>query len=75
MRDGTLAQLYKAQPAAEGQIRKAARYAVFSNFSMKILVAGSGSGKRIVIDNKTGAKTFMKMAEVPVSALESKNSV
>jgi len=60
----TLAELYKAQPAAKSQIQKAAGYAVFSNFGMKILVAGGGSGRGIVIDNKTKRETFMKMAEV-----------
>ena len=59
-----LAELYKAQPAAKGQIQKAAGYAVFSNFGMKILVAGGGSGRGIVIDNKTKRETFMKMAEI-----------
>ena len=62
--DQTLAELYKAQPAAKSQIQKAAGYAVFSNFGMKILVAGGGSGRGIVIDNKTKRETFMKMAEV-----------
>jgi lipid-binding SYLF domain-containing protein len=59
-----LAELYKAQPAAKGQIQKAAGYAVFSNFGMKILVAGGGSGRGIVIDNKTKRETFMRMAEI-----------
>ncbi len=59
-----LAELYKAQPAAKSQIQKAAGYAVFSNFGMKILVAGGGSGRGIVIDNKTKRETFMRMAEV-----------
>jgi lipid-binding SYLF domain-containing protein len=59
-----LAELYKAQPAARSQIQKAAGYAVFSNFGLKILVAGGGSGRGIVIDNKTKQETFMRMAEV-----------
>jgi lipid-binding SYLF domain-containing protein len=37
---------------------------VFSNFGMKILFAGGGSGKGLVIDNETGKETFMKMVEV-----------
>ncbi len=49
--DQALAELYKAQPSAKGHIQKAAGYAVFSNFGMKILVAGGGSGRGIVIDN------------------------
>jgi lipid-binding SYLF domain-containing protein len=64
VRDQALADLYRAQPSAKGHLQKAAGYAVFSNFGMKILVAGGGSGRGIVIDNKTKKETFMKMAEV-----------
>lgn len=59
-----LADLYRLQPAARTYVQKAAGYAVFSNFGMKILVAGGGSGTGIVIDNQTKKETFMKMAEV-----------
>jgi len=62
--DQALAELYQAQPSAKAHIQKAAGYAVFSNFGMKILVAGGGSGRGIVIDNKSKKETFMKMAEV-----------
>ena len=60
----TLARLYKAQPSAKAAIEKAAGYAVFNNFGMKIMVAGGGSGKGIAVDNKTKKETFMKMVEV-----------
>ena len=59
-----LARLYKAQPSAKAAIGKAAGYAVFSNFGMKILVAGSGTGKGVAVDNKTKKETFMKMVEL-----------
>ena len=59
-----LAQLYKVQPSAKGAIEKAAGYAVFSNFGMKIFVAGSGTGKGVAVDNKTKKETFMKMVEL-----------
>ena len=62
--DQALEELYKAQPAARAQVQNAAGYAVFSNFGMKILVAGGGSGRGIAVDNKTKKETFMKMAEV-----------
>jgi lipid-binding SYLF domain-containing protein len=62
--DQALAELYEAQPSAKAHIQKAAGYAVFSNFGLKILVAGGGSGRGIVIDNKTKKETFMRMAEV-----------
>lgn len=63
-RDQALAELYKVQPSARGQIQKAAGYAVFSNFGMKVLVAGGGSGHGIVVDQKSKKETFMKMAEI-----------
>jgi lipid-binding SYLF domain-containing protein len=37
---------------------------VFSNFGLKILVAGGGSGAGLVVDNANGQETFMKMLEV-----------
>jgi lipid-binding SYLF domain-containing protein len=60
----TLARLYKVQPSARAAIGKAAGYAVFSNFGMKIFVAGSGTGKGVAVDNKTKKETFMKMVEL-----------
>ncbi len=59
-----LAQLYKAQPSAKAVIDKAAGYAVFRNFGLKIFVAGSGTGKGQAVDNKTKKETFMKMVEL-----------
>jgi lipid-binding SYLF domain-containing protein len=60
----TLARLYKAQPSAKKVVGGAAGYAVFSNFGMKIFVAGGGSGRGIAISNSTKKETFMKMIEV-----------
>jgi len=59
-----LGRLYKAQPSAKAAIGKAAGYATFSNFGLKILVAGSGKGKGLAVDNKTKKETFMKMFEI-----------
>jgi lipid-binding SYLF domain-containing protein len=56
--------VFKAQPAARKAVESAAGYAAFSNFGMKILVAGSGSGKGMAFNNKTKAETYMKMIEV-----------
>jgi lipid-binding SYLF domain-containing protein len=45
---------------------RAAGYAVFSNFGMKILLAGGGSGSGLAVNLKSSPKqeTFMKMVEV-----------
>jgi lipid-binding SYLF domain-containing protein len=60
----TLNRLYKLQPTSKAAIEKAAGYAVFSNFGVKIFVAGSGSGKGIAVNNATKKETFMKMLEI-----------
>jgi len=59
-----LQQLYKAEPEAKAAVENAAGYAVFNNMGVKILVAGSGKGKGIAVDNKTKKETFMKMVEL-----------
>jgi lipid-binding SYLF domain-containing protein len=60
----TLQRLYKLQPGAKQAIQKSAGYAAFSNFGMKILVAGGGKGEGVAVNNKTKQETFMKMVEV-----------
>jgi lipid-binding SYLF domain-containing protein len=59
-----LEAVYKIQPAARKAVESAAGYAAFSNFGMKIMIAGSGSGKGVAVNNKTKAETYMKMVEV-----------
>lgn len=64
MAQDTLQRLYKAQPLAKTAVTKAAGYAVFSNLGVKILVAGSGNGQGLAVNNKTRKETFMKMLEL-----------
>src|SRR5580698_911705 len=64
MAQDTLQRLYEADPKAQSAVEGAAGYAVFSNLGIKILVAGSGNGKGIAVDNKTQHETFMKMLEL-----------
>lgn len=63
MAQETLTRLYQSTPSAKTAIERAAGYAVFSNFGMKILFAGGGTGKGVVVDNKSKKETFMKMVE------------
>ena len=60
----TLSRLYEAQPRAKNAIGKAAGYAVFSNFGMKVFFAGGGKGKGMAVDHATNNETFMKMVEI-----------
>lgn len=58
-----LAKLYKVQPEAKDLISKSSGYATFSNFGMKIFLAGGGTGKGIVTP-KNGKPIYMDMAEI-----------
>jgi lipid-binding SYLF domain-containing protein len=60
----TLERLYKVQPKAKAAVAKAAGHAVFSNFGMKILFAGGGTGSGVAVKTATGKETFMRMVEV-----------
>lgn len=64
MSQDTLKRLYKADPKAQAAVQGAAGYAVFSNMGVKILLAGSGTGKGLAVDNKTKKVTYMKMLEL-----------
>lgn len=59
-----LKQLYQTQPKAKEIIEKSVGYATFSNFGMKILIAGGGTGSGVVIERATKKAIFMNMAEV-----------
>lgn len=60
----TLQCLYKADPKAKSAVEEAAGCADFSKLRVKILVAGSGNGQDIAVNNKTKQERFMKMFEL-----------
>lgn len=62
--NATLGRLYKVQPSARKAVQKAAGYAVFNNFGMKILFAGGGRGHGIAVNNRSKREVFMKMIEL-----------
>ena len=64
MAQSTLKRLYAARPSAEAIVKSAAGYAVFRAAGAKIFVAGGGMGSGLAVDNRSKAKTYMKMAEV-----------
>ena len=66
MKDKTLSNLYKIKPETKDMVKKAAGYGVCSNVSSYLLYLNTGSGYGVVIDNATGKKTYMKMAQVGV---------
>jgi lipid-binding SYLF domain-containing protein len=64
MAQNTLNRLYSVHPSAKAAVENAKGYAVFSNFGMKIFLAGGGSGSGIAVNRTTKQETFMKMAEI-----------
>ena len=64
MAQSTLETLYAQKPSAARAVREAAGYAVFSDISTKIFVAGGGGGKGVAVDNRSGEKTYMLMATI-----------
>jgi len=59
-----LSALYATQPSARGDIERAAGYAAFSTFGMKLMIAGGTSGKGMAVNKRTGTQTYMKMLQV-----------
>ena len=59
-----LRHLYRAHPSAKKLVESSAGYATFSNFGMKIFLAGGGSGDGVAVNRRTQQEIFMKMVEV-----------
>lgn len=62
--DQIIDRLYRLEPHAKELIDKSAGYATFSNFGMKILIAGGGSGSGVVMRKSNPKPVYMKMVEV-----------
>ena len=59
-----LARLYQASPSARKAVEGAAGYATFSNFGLKIGVAGTGKGQGLAVYKREHKETFMRFVEV-----------
>jgi lipid-binding SYLF domain-containing protein len=64
MAQDALATLYETAPAAHRAVDRAAGYAVFSTFGIKLFFAGGTTGKGLVVNKRTSRQTFMKMVQV-----------
>ncbi len=63
MRQQTLNELYAKYPYTRQQVQNAAGYAVFSNVNTQVIFFGGGGGYGVAVDNSTGKKTYMRMAQ------------
>jgi lipid-binding SYLF domain-containing protein len=63
-RDQMLAELYAAKPELKERLKKAAGYATFNQKDLNLFLLASGSGYGVLVDNKTGKETFMRVASL-----------
>ena len=66
MHRDVLSSLYKVKPDSKTDIPNAAGYAVFSNANVYLFLVSAGNGFGVAVDNRTGKKTYMKMAEAGI---------
>ena len=64
MTQDALATLFEVAPDTRRVIDRAAGYAVFSTFGVKLFFAGGTTGKGMVVNQRTHRQTFMKMVQV-----------
>jgi lipid-binding SYLF domain-containing protein len=64
----TLEDLYKQELGTKEAIEQSVGYAVMSNTLTKIPLVGAGSGYGVAIDNRTGARTYLKMSRLDLGA-------
>ena len=63
MEEDTLAKLYAESPETKDKVANAVGYGVFTNANVNLIFIAAGSGYGVVVDNATGNRTYMKMAE------------
>ena len=63
-RDEMLAELFKAEPRMKDRLPKAAGYATFKQSDVNLFLLASGHGYGMLVDNKTGKETIMRVASL-----------
>lgn len=62
LHEEVIVKMVDKYPDIKRKIKNSAGYAVFSNVNVNLFIASVGNGFGMVVDNKTGKKTYMKMA-------------
>ena len=63
-RDEMLAEVYETKPELKKKIEGAAGYATFKNLNVNLILLATANGYGMVVDNKSGRETFMRMASL-----------
>ncbi len=62
----TLERLHKEAPETRQMIKDAEGYGVFSNIGINVIFLSGGGGSGVVVDNKSGGRTYMNMGSAGV---------
>jgi lipid-binding SYLF domain-containing protein len=63
-RDAMIAQLIASDPAISNTLKTAAGYATFTQVNVNLLLLSTANGYGVVVNNKTGKDTFMRVASL-----------
>ncbi len=63
-RDEMLAELYRTKPEMKDRLKQAAGYATFKQTDVNLFLLASGNGYGLLVDNKTGKETVMRVASL-----------
>lgn len=63
-RNEIVAKVAATNPEVKEKIKKAEGYATFNNKNMYLFMLATGHGYGVVVNNKTGKETFMRMGSV-----------
>src|SRR4029079_7539854 len=64
LRDDAPPAFYETKPGIKAEVEGAVGYAVFDGSQVNLVLFVGGLGGGILVDNKTGKETFMKMTRV-----------
>ncbi len=62
----TLSDLYQQEPKTRDEVANSVGYAIMNNKITKIPIVGAGSGYGVAIDNRTGARIYIRMARFDI---------
>ena len=66
LEERTLAELIEEQPEAQADLDAAVGYAMFSNTATKVPFIGGGNGIGVVVNRRTGTRTYLKVVRFDV---------
>ena len=66
LEETTLAEIVEQHPEAQADLDNAVGYAIFSNTATKIPLVGAGDGIGVVVDARSGRRTYLRVGRLDV---------